>query len=351
VSDIIRQLLDGDLVEEGGQRTSHVGRRPTLVSLKANGRHVIGVQLGGALIRGLVTDLHANILHWEEAPTKTHSKTPIENLFDFVDDLVARAQKPLLGIGIAAPGLVDAVRGDIRFAAYFRWRDIPLRHMLQQRYGVPIYVDKDTNLAALSECTFGAAQGSSPLAFVMLDTGIGAGLVIDGQVYAGVDGGSGEIGHLIVVTEGELCTCGRRGCLETVASVWGLIAQAERLAADHPESALNRPARNGGLGLEDLQRACASGDALAAGLVCSAGYHLGVALAALVHVFNPRHIVIGGKVAQLGSPLLESARQGLRDCALPDLVAGTDVVPSSLGEKVGALGAVSLVLSKELGLF
>lgn len=350
VSDIVQFLISDGLVEEVGPGSSRTGRRPTLVSLKANSRKVVSMHIGGTKIRGAVANLNADILHQETIPTRVGTEDPLDNVFCLLDKLVSHAGSSILGIGISAPGLVNAVTGEVYAAVNLRWRKLQLGHLLQQRYGLPVYVDKDVNLAALGEFIYGAGQGYDPLAVVMLGTGIGAGLIVDGQIYHGARGAAGEIGHLIVVQDGDLCSCGRKGCLETVASGWGIARQAERLVALHPESYLNRSPLDGRNDTEAVEQALAMGDAVAISIARTAGYHLGIALTALVHVFNPRRIIIGGKVAQLGDLLFESALKGLADHAMDDLCAMTEIVPSSLGEQAWIMGAVALVLSNELGI-
>ncbi|GIV96020.1 MAG: sugar kinase [Herpetosiphonaceae bacterium] len=351
ISDIVRGLIDEGLIEEIGMGSSQGGKRPTLIGLRADARQIIGVDLGAGAITGLRADLHARVLSQAQAASAADYPDSLDSLFAVVDNLMAEGEGSPLGIGIATPGLIDTVAGTVVFAANLGWRQVPLARILRERYKLPIYIDNDTHLAALGEFHFGAGQGSSPLAVVRVGTGIGAGLILNGQIYSGANGWSGEIGHLAVVEHGERCVCGRRGCLETVASVSAIVAQARRLAAREPGSILGRLAAESELDISSVQRAVERGDSAALALIRSAGFYLGVALASLVHIFNPRRIVLAGSVIRCGTPFFAAVREGLDSSALQAIAAATEIAPATLGERAGMMGAVALVLNRELGIF
>jgi len=267
-----------------------------------------------------------------------------------LDTLVAGASSPLLGIGVSTPGLVDPAGGIVRYAANLRWQDFDLKSRLQERYSVPVYVANDTNLAALGERFFGAGCGVSNMIIVMIGAGIGAGVIINDEIYHGSDGAAGEIGHIpLVLEDGIPCACGRRGCLETVASERAMLARAQRLAAEHPDSLLNALSSPDVSG-EMVVRAVEAGDATALALVQEIGNYLGLAVAILVNILNPQRVVIGGSLAGLGEPLLAAIRQTVQERALPLLSKDVEIVPSSLGSDVSILGAVAQVLTQELGI-
>ena len=350
VSQIVGELIEAGLVAEVGQGESSGGKRPTLLSLVADAYHVIGVDIGGTSTMGAVTDLRGRILARVTRPMDRHDgEAALDTLCAVLDALVARATSPLLGIGVSTPGLVDPAGGIVRYAANLGWQDFDLRGILQERYSAPIYVANDTNLAAFGERFFGAGCGVSDMIIVMIGAGIGAGLIINGEIYHGAGGAAGEIGHIPVVENGVLCACGRRGCLETVASGRAMLARARELAAAHPESLLNTLSSNG-LSGEMVARAVEAGDAVALSLVKEMGHYLGLAIAILVNVLNPQRVVIGGKMAGLGEPLLASIRQTVQERALHLLAMDVEIVPSSLGGDVSILGAVAQVLAQELGI-
>jgi len=350
VSQIVGELMEAGLVAEVGQGESRGGKRPTLLSLVPEAYHVIGVDIGGTSTAGAVTDLRGRILARVTRPTDRHDgQAAVDTLCAVLDALVAHTTSPLLGIGISTPGLVDSARGIVRYAANLGWHDFDLRGILQERYPAPVYVANDTNLAALGERFFGAGCGVSDMVIIMVGAGIGAGVIINGEIYHGAGGAAGEIGHIRVVENGTLCACGRRGCLETVASGRAMLARARELAAAHPESLLNKLSSNGMSG-EIVAQALEAGDAVALSLVEEVGRYLGSAVAILVNILNPQRVVIGGKVATLGEPLLASIRRTVQEQALHLLATEVEIVPSSLGADVSILGAVAQVLAQELGI-
>jgi glucokinase len=252
---------------------------------------------------------------------------------------------------VSVPGVVALPSGIVRYTAYLNWRNLPLVERLAAHCDddVPIYLDNDTNLAALGERIFGAGDRIDNVVVIMVGvSGIGAGIVIDGEIYHGAGGGAGEIGHMPVADNNMLCVCGRRGCLEAVASGWALVQRAREAAAAHPESALNTLASNG-VSFEDLQQAVQAGDPTAVALVQEAGYYLGLMVSILVSTVNPQRVIVGGSVAELGEPLFDSLRRTVSKHALPILAEETEILPASLDTDVNVLGAVAQVLKGELG--
>ncbi len=187
------------------------------------------------------------------------------------------------------------------------------------------------------------------MVIVMAGTrGIGAGLILNGEIYHGTAGGAGEIGHVPVAENEVICVCGRQGCLEALASGWALIRRAQETGAAHPESTLISASANG-ITFDDLVLAVESGDPLADALTREAGHYLGLAVSTLISTLNPGCVVIGGSVAQLGEPLFDSLRCTVQRQTLGLLVDEAEIVPASLGEDVNLLGAVAQVLRNELG--
>lgn len=335
VSDLIRELLTDGLVQESGPVPSAAGRKPVLVSMAYDGRQVIGIELGDSTVQGILVNLRAQVLR--RAQAAVDADAPQGALWEVLDQLVLAATSPVLGVGIGAPGLVDAAEGLVHYAALPIWEGLPLTRLVQERYGLPALVDNDTSLTALGEYTYGAGRGTAPLAVLTLGTGIGAGLIIDGRIYPGANGWSGEVGHLAVPGATERCRCGRIGCLETVASVPEILRRA---GIDATAEA----------GLNGLASRAAGGDAEATALIREVGRSVGHALVALVHTFNPRRVLLGGTAACLGSLLLDAVTVGLQEMALPALTAVTEIEMAELGRDGGLLGAAALVALQEIGI-
>jgi glucokinase-like ROK family protein len=352
VSQIVGELLEAELVREEGQGESRGGKPPTLLSFVDDAYQIIGLHLEGRRTFGALTDLRGQILAHAARPTDDMgAEDVLLGLGLVLDELRVQATRPLLGIGVSVPGLVDPVNGVVRYTAYLNWRDVPLGERLAAHCGddIPIYVDNDTNLAALGERVFGAGDGTDNMVIVMVGTvGTGAGIVLNGEILHGVSGAAGEIGHMPVADSDVPCVCGRRGCLEAAASGWALVRRAREAAAAHPESALNALGSDG-VTFEGVRRAVEAGDPTAVALAQEVGHYLGLVVAILASTVNPRRVVIGGSLSELGDPLFESLRCTFSEHALAILAQETEILPASLGSDVNTLGAVAQVLKGELG--
>ena len=351
ISQIVGELLEAGLVQEEGQGESRGGKPPTLLSFVDDAYQIIGLHLGGDRTFGAVINLRGRILtHTARLTDRTDVESALAGLDLILDSLRAQVTRPLLGIGVSVPGLVDPRNGVVRYTAYLNWRNVPLRQRLAARCDdIPIYLDNDTNLAALGERVFGAGDGIDNMVIVMVGTaGIGAGIVVNGEIYHGAGGGAGEIGHMPVADSDVPCVCGHRGCLEAVSSGWALVRQAREAAAAHPDSALNALALDD-ITLEDVRQAVEAGDPTAVALAQEAGYYLGLVVAILASTMNPQRVVIGGSVSELGDPLFDSLRRTFGEHTLTILAQETEILPASLGTDVNILGAAAQVLKGELG--
>jgi len=350
VSEIVASLVADGLVREGGLGRSTGGRRPRKLAFLDNSREVIAIDLGSASVTGAIVDLRGRIGERLVLSTDcSKGEQVLEGVYWTADSLLKKATARVVGFGIGTPGLVSADSGTVRLGVNLRWYNVPLRKLLEERYGLPVHVANNTNAAAFGERSMGAGKDCSDMVVIMIGTGIGAGIIIDGDIYRGA-GGAGEIGHVRIVDGGPLCACGRHGCLETLASGAALARRARDAARKHPESLLAGLAGSiQAISGETVHRAAEAGDPIARALVEETGHYVGIAVASLVNTLNPKRIVIGGGVAKLGPPLFDSIRRTVAERALPLLAQETEIVPASLGSDVGLLGAAALVLAGELG--
>ncbi|MFO7172913.1 MAG: ROK family protein, partial [Bacillota bacterium] len=250
-------------------------------------------------------------------------------------------------VGVGAPGIVEAGTGRVLLAPNLRWQDVPLGPLLQERLQMQVYVDNDANCAALGEQLAGAGRGARHLLMVTLGTGVGAGLVLDGQLYRGAGGFAGEVGHIPVLPDGPLCGCGRRGCLETLCSATAVAAMARQAVSDGRGAAIVAAARRVAQGQVDARAVMAAArwkDPVALAILREAGTYLGIGLAILVNLFNPERIVVGGSLSRAGEALLGPAREELGRRALPGPAQQVAVVPAGLGNQAGMVGAAALAL-------
>ena len=273
-----------------------------------------------------------------------------EQVYQLTDALSAEVNRPLLGIGIGSPGLMDARTGIVRRAVNLEWEDLPLRDLMQSRYNVPVYLANDSHAAALGEYTFGPDRGVKNMIVVKAGRGISAGIVLDGRLHYGDSSGAGEIGHVRVVDNGKLCLCGHTGCLETIASSRALIEKALKIFSTDPQSALHKYTKTeDAINTDLVLRAFIDRDARIAQIVEEIGHYLGVAVANLIGVLNIQTIIIAGSLARFGQPLIDVISEEMRKGAMSVLADETKVHVSKLGQDIVMIGAASLLLSNELG--
>jgi glucokinase len=251
-------------------------------------------------------------------------------------------------IGLGIPCTIDREHGIAISAVNLPIQDVPVRDLLGDRLDMPVFVDNDANLAAIAEHRHGAAQGAENVVMLTIGTGIGGGLILNGQPYRGSTGAAAELGHVVVDEDGPPCqgNCPNHGCVETFASGTALAREGREAASREPGSALGRMIAEGhvidGRAVTD---AALNGDEVARVVVERAGYHLGVALSSLANSFDPNVIVIGGGVMAAGDLLLDPARAQLSSRALPP-ANRTPVVAAALGPDAGMIGAATMALEE-----
>jgi glucokinase-like ROK family protein len=351
VSSLVAEMIEDGLVEEVGHEPSKGGKPGTLLSVMDDARYLIGIDLANSEFRGGVLNLRGQAIHRLNLPVdEQDGEAALELAFRLVDELVIAATRPLLGIGIGTPGLMDPQQGLVRRAVNLGWRDLPLRDLLTKRYNLPVYIANDSQVAALAEYTFGRTWPTPHLVVVKVGRGIGAGIVIDGQLYWGDGFGAGEIGHVQVVEKGERCGCGHFGCLETVASSRAIIRKAQAIAQSNPSSVLHQFATPGAINTEAILQAAEAGDEALQAVIAEVGHYLGIAVANLVGALNIHHVVIAGSVARFGEALLEPIRQEMKQRSMEMLAVDTCVETSHLGQDIVIQGAAALLLTNELGI-
>lgn len=354
VSSLVAEIIEEGLVEEVGYQPSRGGKPGTLLGIIDDSRHLIGIDLANSEFRGAVLNLRGRVRHAAGLPVNNQNgEAALELVYRLVDELVAAAGSPLLGIGIGTPGLMDARRGVVRRAVNLDWQDLPLRDLLAARYKVPVYIANDSQVAALGEYTFGSSSNTAGanLVVVKVGRGVGSGIVINGNLFYGDGFGAGEIGHVVVVENGDRCRCGHFGCLETVVSSQAIIRQAQAIAQQHPGSLLNQlaghPSR---INTDIVLQAFSAGDSALQEMVARAGRYLGIAVANLVGVLNIQRVVIAGSMARFGETLLAPIRQEMQRRSMETLASDTRVETSTLGQDIVIQGAAALLLANELGI-
>lgn len=275
--------------------------------------YILGIDIGGTNIKLGLTDHAGNILH------KTQIKTQADalNQDEIVRNIIASAEGLLTengivkgdveAVGIGSPGTPDNLTGTLVYASNLPFKDVPLRKMFNEAFGVPVYVVNDANAAALAETRIGAGRDCQSSVTITIGTGIGGGVVIRDRVYAGFNDAGAELGHTTIMLDGDVCTCGRKGCFERYASAAALGRQTEAAAKAHPESLLaemvaaNDGRGNGRIPFEAMNQGCAVGKAVVDQYI----YYLTEGLANFVNAFMPEILIIGGGVSHEGQYFLD----------------------------------------------
>lgn len=315
--------------------------------------YVIGIDLGGTHIRAGLVDEGGHILR--RAATDTPASEGVEAVLDRIEHLTREVcvDVPLSDvhtIALAVPGPIDITSHTVRFAPNLRgWQDVPVAELLSRRLGRPVLIGNDANLATLGEHRFGAGRGIDHLIYITVSTGIGGGVIIDGRLLLGQHGYASEIGHHTVNPDGPLCKCGKHGCLEALASGTA-VAREGRLAVVAGEPTRLKEACGGDIWRIDARmvtEVARQGDEIALDILASAGYYLGVGIANLLHMFNPRRVILGGGLMKaedlLTDPMWDAIREHAHSIYLEDL----GIVEAALGDDTGILGAAALALGVE----
>jgi predicted NBD/HSP70 family sugar kinase len=352
VSDVVGVLIEQGLVEEVGHAPAGVGRTPTLLSVGADARQIVAVNITASELQGAVVNLRGDIRRRARAPlADLDGDAVLTQLQPFIGGLIDTASSPLLGIGISAPGVIDTQNGIARQSVNLGWRDVPLRSILQARFSLPVYVANDGHTIALAEYMFEQHRHADNLVAIKVGHGVGAGIVLNGQLFSGDEYGAGEIGHVVVEENGLPCKCGNAGCLETVASVGSIVHRAQLLARHDSGSLLHHfAAEDGAIDFDTVLQAFHAGDPGVRQIIATIGRYLGIGVASLIAVLGVRRVVITGRIAPFGSALREAVQHEVRRRVLPTLAQATEIEVVEQRPDMVLLGTAALLLTNELGL-
>ena len=314
-------------------------------------RRVIGIDAGGTKLLGGVVDEGLVVHHRVRRTWRGADRAETLDIFVESVEEVRTAAPDVAAVGFGIPALVEQETGASAWSNHLPLEGVPFRDLMSERLGLPVQVDNDANVALLAEHRHGAAAGRDHAAMVLLGTGIGGALLLNGRIYRGATGAGAELGHMVVDYDGPECqgACPGRGCLEVMASGTAIGREAERQAGLHPDSVLGRRLAAGaeisGAIATDLAH---EGDHAAQAALAEIGRRLGAGLVSLVNALNPQVIVIGGGAVAAGDLLLEPARELVAERALPPSRSAVEIVPAHFGAESGMLGAALLALDGEV---
>ena len=348
VSAIVNDLLGTGLVEETRAGISSGGRRPIMLEFQDQSSFIVGIELGATHVSCVLTDLHCKVrASWSApAPVRNEPEAALEKMMLGVRSVLEAdgvGLSRVLGIGVAVPSPVDSEHpGELLPLVAPKWKGYNIATHLKESFGRPVFIDNDANLGALAELWWGAGCSAGDLAFIKVATGIGAGLTINARIFRGTSGIAGEIGHTSIDPNGPLCVCGLNGCLATFIGTPALLERAE---AQLRASRSNRPPP---ASIDDLVNAALDGDPPSVELIQYAGNKLGVGIANMLNLLNPKTVVIGGGIARAGDLIIDAVCQTIRGLSLPASISSTEIRTTSLNEWGIALGAATLTLEAAL---
>jgi len=313
---------------------------------------IVGIDLGGTQFRVCLADATGTIIRRQRWDTNAQAgpSAVIERMEAAVRETVApEGLARVAGIGVGAPGPLNPWQGVVLGAPNLPgWNAVPLRDMMQNGLGVPVYLGNDANLAALGELYFGAGQGLRNIVYITVSTGVGGGVISDGHLLLGANGLAGEIGHMTIEANGPRCACGNLGCLEALASGTAIAREARARLATGTQTAMRDLAHGDPERVTAVlvEQAARQGDAVAAAILHTAATYLGIGVVNVLHLFDPEMVIIGGGVSQAGELVFDPVFEVVQQRAMLPYRARTRIVRAQLADDAGLMGALALVMSE-----
>jgi len=353
VTTIVNDLIASGTIRESANKTGTSGRPRTLLEITPTAGYIAGVDMGAKHLCIAIANFGAQVINEKEIPFDISEKplNCIEKSDELLRELLSESKlelKQLEAIGFGVPGPISSDMGMVIAPPIMPgWDKFPIRKTLEDLWGVPVSVNNDAELGALGEWAYGAGRDANDLAYIKVGTGIGAGLLIDGRIYRGSTGSAGEIGHLTIDTDGPICTCGNRGCLEALSGGDAIARQAREAVKQKTYTRLSAISLDE-ISAKSVGKSAQRGDLVSQKIMEKAGKNLGIALAGLVNIFNPDMIVVGGGVAQIGDLFLEPIRKTIKERSLPAATTNLRVSAALLGKRSSSTGAIVQALSVAL---
>lgn len=342
VSSIVQGLLDHDLIRETELQEDRVGRPGMSLTLNPSGGFAIGLEINVDYIGGLLVDFNGRAIH--QLQVDCHPKETKDQILKKAIDLgrllferASHSGVTVFGIGIGLPGVIDIHQGILVFAPNLGWRDTPIQKVFYDQFNVPVFIENEASCAALGEYRYGVAQEVSDFVYLSGGVGLGGGIMLQGELFRGSLGYAGEIGHTVIYQDGNLCSCGRRGCWETYVGSDVILDKYKNSLESENSSYLE---------FDDLVQAAEQNDPTVMGILRETALHLGVGVVNLVNIFNPALVVVGGVLGRLGEWVIPQVSEMISGQALTGNLDPLPVRASQLGSDACLKGAVSLVLDE-----
>ncbi len=348
---IVNDLLESNVVRETESRNGQNGRPPIILEVNPTRGFVAGIDMGASHLSLVLTDFAAQVIDELEIPFNIADgpETCLGQANALLSDLLKKNEltpTSLSAIGLGVPGPIASEAGMVYAPPIMPgWDSYPIQASLEEKWNLPVSLNNDAELGALGEWAYGAGRGENYLAYIKVGTGIGSGILLNGQVYRGATGSAGEIGHLTIEENGPLCECGNAGCLEALAGGRAIARQAQEAIRKGSRTLLSSLGPVEQITARDVASAARRGDLVAQQIISRAGSYLGIALAGLVNLFNPRTIVVGGGVAQVGDLLLQPIRDTIARRSIQASARTVKINTAILRRHSSAMGAIVQALS------
>lgn len=345
VTVIINDLISNGIILNTESRSTASGRPPVVLEINPNRGFVAAVDMGASHLSVALGDFSARILEETEVPFRVDMgpEVGLQKADTILKDLLQKRSlttTDLSGVGVGVPGPVIADKGMVMAPPIMPgWGSFPIRTTLEQKWGTAVTLNNDAELGALGEWAYGAGRGEKNLAFIKVGSGIGAGLIINKQIYGGTTGSAGEIGHLTIDEHGPLCACGNHGCLEAFAGGHAIASQGKKLVASGKRTLLSEKNVDD-ITARDVVEAARRGDLAAQEILKRSGTFIGIAIAGLINLINPSTVIIGGGVAQVGDLLTAPIRQAVRERSLRASEHRVRITTAMLGRRSSLIGAL-----------
>ena len=339
ISSIVNRLIRKGVIFEGAEGPSSGGRKPTYLNINAENAYVLAIDIGVRDTAYAVSDFNGRILKQRNILTEGDPGEFIDRLAENIQKLIHSdyGHVNFAGVGVSIPGLVKRETGEVAVSPNLGWRDLPLRAILESKLGLPVYVENDANAAAFSELWYGPLDEIKvkTLLYILVVDGLGCGLIINGELHVGSKVGMGGFGHMCIEPNGELCSCGRKGCWETLASESATVARYHRLMSNRDGSITTS--------ITDIISQANRGDEKALAALTATAEYLGEGIASLAHGLSPETIVIGGDIAAAWNILGPIIHERLKSQYIIPEVARIEIRPASV-QRPSLFGAIPIAL-------
>ncbi len=352
INNVLNDLIAEGLVKDYGKLQSRGGRKPNIYGLVMESGYFLGIDVKNAHINVGLTDLQKNLVHVKSniPYTLSNSKDSLDQLCDLINNFIKESpikKEKILGAGLNLSGRINYSTG--YSYSFFHFNEEPLSRVLENNLGLRIFLENDSRAMAFGEFSAGVVHEEKNVLFLNMDYGMGVGIMINSQLYYGKSGFAGEFGHIPFFNNEIICSCGKKGCLETEVSGWALVRKFKEKLAEGSSSILSQMPSDQ-IKLADIIEAAIKDDVLAIELVAEVGEKLGKGIAVLINIFNPELVILGGSLAETGEYIRLPIKSALNKFSLSLVNNDTHLKMSKLGEQAGVIGACLLVRNRLLGL-